>query len=117
MLRDVQLTRQERDKLDARDRELDLAQRSVREQLERLGQEHRRLLEAGRSADGRDLAAAADEQAEAREVLEEYIGRDHAARVLRSSTQRPTFVRPRAVRPSPRPSSRCWRPQASSAAP
>ena len=33
LLRDVQLTRQERDKLDARDRELDLAQRSVREQL------------------------------------------------------------------------------------
>ncbi|TCC17082.1 chromosome segregation ATPase [Kribbella sindirgiensis] len=81
MLRDVQLTRQERDKLDARDRELDLAQRSVREQLERLGQEHRRLLEAGRSADGRDLAVAAEEQAEAREVLEEHIGRDHAARV------------------------------------
>ncbi|WP_020392477.1 hypothetical protein [Kribbella catacumbae] len=80
LLRDVQLTRQERDKLDARDRELDLAQRSVREQLERLGQEHRRLLEAGRSADGRDLAAAADEQEEARAVLEEHIGRDHAAR-------------------------------------
>ncbi|MEV6273461.1 chromosome segregation ATPase [Kribbella sp. NPDC051936] len=81
LLRDVQLTRQERDKLDARDRELDLAQRSVREQLERLGQEHRRLLEAGRSADGRDLAAAGEEQAEAREILEEHIGRDHAARV------------------------------------
>ncbi|MDX3002152.1 chromosome segregation ATPase [Kribbella solani] len=80
LLRDVQLTRQERDKLDARDRELDLAQRSVREQLERLGQEHRRLLEAGRSADGRDLAAAAAEQDEARAVLEEHIGRDHAAR-------------------------------------
>ncbi|WP_406052942.1 chromosome segregation ATPase [Kribbella sp. NBC_00889] len=80
LLRDVQLTRQERDKLDARDRELDLAQRSVREQLERLGQEHRRLLEEGRSADGRDLAAAADEQSEARAVLEEHIGRDHAAR-------------------------------------
>ncbi|NIK58161.1 chromosome segregation ATPase [Kribbella shirazensis] len=80
LLRDVQLTRQERDKLDARDRELDLAQRSVREQLERLGQEHRRLLDAGRSADGRDLAAAAEEQAEARAVLEEHIGRDHAAR-------------------------------------
>ncbi|MEU8224923.1 chromosome segregation ATPase [Kribbella sp. NPDC048915] len=80
LLRDVQLTRQERDRLDARDRELDLAQRSVREQLERLGQEHRRLLEAGRSADGRDLAAAAEEQAEARAVLEEHIGRDHAAR-------------------------------------
>ncbi|MET7283873.1 chromosome segregation ATPase [Kribbella sp. NPDC005582] len=80
LLRDVQLTRQERDKLDARDRDLDLAQRSVREQLERLGQEHRRLLEAGRSADGRDLAAAGEEQAEAREALEEHIGRDHAAR-------------------------------------
>ncbi|TDD14744.1 chromosome segregation ATPase [Kribbella turkmenica] len=80
LLRDVQLTRQERDKLDARDRELDLAQRSVREQLEQLGQEHRRLLEAGRSADGRDLAAAAEEQDEARAVLEEHIGRDHAAR-------------------------------------
>ena len=80
LLRDVQLTRQERDKLDARDRELDLAQRSVREQLERLGQEHRRLLEAGRSADGRDLAAAGEEQDEARAVLEEHIGRDHAAR-------------------------------------
>ncbi|GAA3151777.1 hypothetical protein JOF29_002447 [Kribbella aluminosa] len=80
LLRDVQLTRQERDTLDARDRELDLAQRSVREQLERLGQEHRRLLDAGRSADGRDLAAAAEEQDEARAVLEEYIGRDHAAR-------------------------------------
>jgi len=80
LLRDVQLTRQERDKLDARDRELDLAQRSVREQLERLGQEHRRLLDAGRSADGRDLAAAAEEQEEARAVLEEHIGRDHAAR-------------------------------------
>ncbi|MEU4192577.1 chromosome segregation ATPase [Kribbella sp. NPDC026611] len=81
MLRDVQLTRQERDKLDARDRELDLAQRSVREQLERLGQEHRRLLEAGRSADGRDLSVAAEEQVEAREFLEEHIGRDHAARI------------------------------------
>lgn len=80
LLRDVQLTRQERDKLDARDRELDLAQRSVREQLERLGQEHRRLLEAGRSADGRDLTVAAEEQDEARAVLEEHIGRDHAAR-------------------------------------
>jgi hypothetical protein len=80
LLRDVQLTRQERDKLDARDRELDLVQRSVREQLERLGQEHRRLLDTGRSADGRDLAAAAEEQAEARVVLEEHIGRDHAAR-------------------------------------
>ena len=80
LLRDVQLTRQERDKLDARDRELDLAQRSVREQLERLGQEHRRLLDDGRSADGRDLAAAAEEQEEARAVLEEHIGRDHAAR-------------------------------------
>jgi hypothetical protein len=80
LLRDVQLTRQERDKLDARDRELDLAQRSVREQLERLGQEHRRLLDEGRSADGRDLALAAEEQAEARAVLEEHIGRDHAAR-------------------------------------
>ncbi|MER7245797.1 chromosome segregation ATPase [Kribbella sp. NPDC000426] len=87
MLRDVQLTRQERDKLDARDRELDLAQRSVREQLERLGQEHRRLLEAGRSADGRDLAAAGEEQAEAREVLEEHIGRDHAARVAVEHTE------------------------------
>ncbi|MFD3406750.1 chromosome segregation ATPase [Kribbella sp. NPDC058693] len=87
MLRDVQLTRQERDKLDARDRELDLAQRSVREQLERLGQEHRRLVEAGRSADGRDLAAAAEEQAEAREVLEEHIGRDHAARVAVEHTE------------------------------
>ncbi|WP_371403541.1 chromosome segregation ATPase [Kribbella sp. NBC_00662] len=87
MLRDVQLTRQERDKLDARDRELDLAQRSVREQLERLGQEHRRLLDAGRSADGRDLAAAAEEQAEAREVLEEHIGRDHAARVAVEHTE------------------------------
>ncbi|MDX6250063.1 MAG: chromosome segregation protein [Kribbellaceae bacterium] len=80
LLRDVQLTRQERDKLDARDRELDLAQRSVREQLERLGQEHRRLVEAGRSADGRDLDAAAAEQDEARAALEEHIGRDHAAR-------------------------------------
>ncbi|MFI7067839.1 chromosome segregation ATPase [Kribbella sp. NPDC050124] len=80
LLRDVQLTRQQRDKLDARDRELDLAQRSVREQLERLGQEHRRLLDAGRSADGRDLAAAGEEQDEARAVLEEHIGRDHAAR-------------------------------------
>ncbi|MFK4089297.1 chromosome segregation ATPase [Kribbella sp. NPDC020789] len=80
LLRDVQLTRQERDKLDARDRDLDLAQRSVREQLERLGQEHRRLLDAGRSADGRDLAAAGEELAEAREALEEHIGRDHAAR-------------------------------------
>ncbi|MFB6726587.1 chromosome segregation ATPase [Kribbella sp. NPDC056345] len=80
LLRDVQLTRQERDKLDARDRDLDLAQRSVREQLERLGQEHRRLLDAGRSADGRDLAAAGEEQTEAREALEEHIGRDHAAR-------------------------------------
>ncbi|WP_405060367.1 chromosome segregation ATPase [Kribbella sp. NBC_01505] len=80
LLRDVQLTRQERDKLDARDRDLDLAQRSVREQLERLGQEHRRLLDAGRSADGRDLAAAGAEQTEAREALEEHIGRDHAAR-------------------------------------
>ena len=80
LLRDVQLTRQERDKLDARDRELDLAQRSVREQLERLGQEHRRLVDAGRSADGRDLAAAAEEQTEARAVLEEHIGREHAAR-------------------------------------
>lgn len=80
LLRDVQLTRQERDQLDARDRELDLAQRSVREQLERHGQEHRKLLEAGRSADGRDLAAAAEEQDEARAVLEEHIGRDHAAR-------------------------------------
>ncbi|WP_329001269.1 chromosome segregation ATPase [Kribbella sp. NBC_00709] len=87
MLRDVQLTRQERDKLDARDRELDLAQRSVREQLERLGQEHRRLLDSGRSADGRDLAAAAEEQAEAREVLEEHIGRDHAARVAVEHTE------------------------------
>jgi hypothetical protein len=87
MLRDVQLTRHERDKLDARDRELDLAQRSVREQLERLGQEHRRLLEAGRSADGRDLAAAAEERAEAREVLEEHIGRDHAARVAIEHTE------------------------------
>ncbi|MFD7160969.1 chromosome segregation ATPase [Kribbella sp. NPDC059898] len=80
LLRGVQLTRQERDKLDARDRELDLAQRSVREQLERLGQEHRRLLDAGRSADGRDLAVAGEEQDEARAVLEEHIGRDHAAR-------------------------------------
>lgn len=80
LLRDVQLSRQERDQLDARDRELDLAQRSVREQLERLGQEHRRLVDAGRSADGRDLATAAGEQAEARAVLEEHIGRDHAAR-------------------------------------
>ena len=80
LLRDVQLTRQERDKLDARDRELDLAQRSVREQLERLGQEHRRLLDAGRSADGRDLDAAGEEQDEARAALEEHIGRDHAAR-------------------------------------
>ncbi|MEV5963808.1 chromosome segregation ATPase [Kribbella sp. NPDC051952] len=80
LLRDVQLTRQERDKLDARDRELDLAQRSVREQLERLGQEHRRLLEAGRSADGRDLDAAAQEQDEARAILEEHIGREHLAR-------------------------------------
>ncbi|TDW21191.1 chromosome segregation ATPase [Kribbella kalugense] len=80
MLRDVQLTRQERDKLDARDRELDLAQRSMRERLEQLGQEHRRLLEAGRSADGRDLTAAGEEQVEARAVLEEHIGRDHAAR-------------------------------------
>jgi hypothetical protein len=80
MLRDVQLTRQERDKLDARDRELDLAQRSMRERLEQLGQEHRRLLEAGRSADGRDLTAAGEEQIEARAVLEEHIGRDHAAR-------------------------------------
>ncbi|TCM39710.1 chromosome segregation ATPase [Kribbella sp. VKM Ac-2568] len=80
LLRDVQLTRQERDKLDARDRELDLAQRSVREQLERLGQEHRRLLDDGRSADGRDLAAAAEEQEEARAVLEEHIGLDHGAR-------------------------------------
>jgi hypothetical protein len=87
LLRDVQLTRQERDKLDARDRELDLAQRSVREQLERLGQEHRRLLEAGRSADGRDLTAARREQAEAREVLEEHIGRDHAARVAVEHTE------------------------------
>ncbi|TDO30173.1 hypothetical protein EV643_1404 [Kribbella sp. VKM Ac-2527] len=81
LLRDVQLTRQERDKLDARDRELDLAQRSVREQLERLGQEHRRLLDAGRSADGRDVDVAAAEQEEARTSLEEHIGRDHAARM------------------------------------
>ncbi|TWD73183.1 hypothetical protein FB561_7068 [Kribbella amoyensis] len=81
LLRDVQLTRQERDKLDARDRELDLAQRSVREQLERLGQEHRRLLDAGRSADGRDIEAAVAEQDEARAALEEHIGRDHAARM------------------------------------
>ncbi|MEV4264034.1 chromosome segregation ATPase [Kribbella sp. NPDC049584] len=87
LLRDVQLTRQERDKLDARDRELDLAQRSVREQLERLGQEHRRLTEAGRSADGRDLTVAAEEQAEAREILEEHIGRDHAARVAVEHTE------------------------------
>lgn len=82
LLRDAQLTRQERDKLDASDRELDLAQRSVREQLERLGQEHRRLLDAGRSADGRDLDAAAAEQDEARAALEEHIGRDHAARTF-----------------------------------
>ncbi|GAA1558209.1 chromosome segregation ATPase [Kribbella lupini] len=81
LLRDVQLTRQERDKLDARDRELDLAQRSVREQLERLGQEHRRLVDAGRSADGRELDVALTEQDEARAVLEEHIGRDHAARL------------------------------------
>ncbi|ADB33699.1 Chromosome segregation ATPase-like protein [Kribbella flavida DSM 17836] len=81
LLRDVQLTRQERDKLDARDRELDLAQRSVREQLERLGQEHRRLVDAGRSADGRELDVALAEQDEARAVLEEHIGRDHAARM------------------------------------
>ncbi|GAB3839888.1 chromosome segregation ATPase [Kribbella italica] len=81
LLRDVQLTRQERDKLDARDRELDLAQRSVREQLERLGQEHRRLVDAGRSADGRELDVALAEQDEARGVLEEHIGRDHAARL------------------------------------
>ncbi|TDW78128.1 chromosome segregation ATPase [Kribbella pratensis] len=87
LLRDVQLTRQERDKLDARDRELDMAQRSVREQLERLGQEHRRLTEAGRSADGRDLTVAAEEQAEAREILEEHIGRDHAARVAVEHTE------------------------------
>ncbi|MEV6283347.1 chromosome segregation ATPase [Kribbella sp. NPDC051770] len=81
LLRDVQLTRQERDKLDARDRELDLAQRSVRERLERLGQEHRRLVDAGRSADGRELDVALTEQDEARAVLEEHIGRDHAARL------------------------------------
>ncbi|MDX6291766.1 MAG: chromosome segregation protein [Kribbellaceae bacterium] len=80
LLREVQLTRQERDRLDARDRELDLAQRSVREQLERLGQEHRKLLDAGRSADGRDLSAAAAELDGARAALEEQIGRDHAAR-------------------------------------
>jgi hypothetical protein len=80
LLREVQLTRRERDRLDARDRELDLAQRSIREQLERLGQEHRRLLETGRSADGRDETAAAAEQAEMRAALEQQIGRDHAAR-------------------------------------
>lgn len=82
LLRDVQLTRSERDRLDARDRELDLAQRSVREQLERLGQEHRKLLDTGRSADGRDVKAAAAEQEDARAALEEQIGRDHAARAL-----------------------------------
>ncbi|WP_328992598.1 chromosome segregation ATPase [Kribbella sp. NBC_01245] len=80
LLRDVQLTRQERDQLDARDRELDLAQRSVRESLERLGQEQRKLNDTGRAADGRDLAVAAAEQEEARAALEEQIGREHAAR-------------------------------------
>jgi len=80
LLRDVQLTRQERDQLDARDRELDLAQRSVRESLERLGQDQRKLADTGRAADGRDLSAAAAEHEEARAALEEEIGRDHAAR-------------------------------------
>lgn len=82
LLRDVQLTRRERDRLDARDRELDLAHRSVRERLERLGQEHRKLLDTGRSADGRDVASATAEQDAARAALEEQIGRDHAARAL-----------------------------------
>ncbi len=80
LLREVQLTRQERDQLDARDRELDLAQRSVRESLERLGQEQRKLTDTGRAADGRDLEAAATEQQQARAALEEEIGREHAAR-------------------------------------